>query len=207
MKFLKDNLDSIIKLIVNQVGIAILTIFLYTAAGAIKSETGGADLGIKIGISIFGILFYYFLVYSVVWEIGAKDKIRIDAGRAEKKLSRGFLLGLYSNIPNLIIVGLAVLCMGIYMMSGIEGFKTTFGILNLIIRIFISIYLGVVQGISQLFGGLEENLGFLLETVAFFVLPLISSAVTHLAYVLGLNNKRIFGTTYVAKKKNSSDKK
>ena len=107
MRFFKENSENIIKLFINQIGIAIFSMFMILAAYAI-SDKGGNDAVISIFISIFSIIFYFVLIYNVAWEIGAKDKIRIDAGRMEKKESKGILLGIYSNIPNFIIIGLAI---------------------------------------------------------------------------------------------------
>ena len=86
MSFLKEHSDNIVKLIINQVGISIFAMFLYTAAAAIKSEDGGASLTFKVLISVFSIMFYLLLVYTIGWEIGAKDKIRIDGKRLERRV-------------------------------------------------------------------------------------------------------------------------
>ena len=85
MRFFKENSESIIRLIVNQIGITIFSFFLYTALGVMQKEGESSPLHFKVLISAFCVLFYFVLIYTVVWEIGAKDKIRIDAGRAEKQ--------------------------------------------------------------------------------------------------------------------------
>lgn len=194
MRFFKENSESIIKLIINQIGIAIFAFFLYTAAGAIKSEVGGASLLINVLISVFSILFYFVLIYNVMWEIGAKDKIRIDGKRMERKPEKGILMGIYANIPNFIIMGIALLLILLYILTGAEVLKTIFGVLNAIFRIFVSMYLGALMGISAPFG-VGTDIYYLVQTVGFIVFSLVSALVIHISYLMGLNDLRIFKTS------------
>ncbi|MBQ9070243.1 MAG: hypothetical protein IJY23_02720 [Clostridia bacterium] len=189
MRFFKDNLDSIVKLYINQIGVAIFSIFIYTAAGSFTDD-GKSSLLVKVLISVFAILFYFVLIYNVAWEIGAKDKIRIDGGRAEMKKSKGILLGLYANIPNFVVVGIAFILFAVYMMSGAEGLKSTFAVLNLIFRLFISMYLGLIQALTS---GISENvdLSYLIQTLLYLVFSVIAALITHVSYLLGLKDFRI----------------
>lgn len=201
MKFFKENLESIIKLFINQIGISIFSLFLYTAASAIQSENG-LSLIVKILVSVFSILFYFVLLYTVVWEIGAKDKIRIDGGRLEKQASKGFLMGLYANIPNFVLTGIALIMIAVYLGTGIEGFYTVFGALNAIFRLLISMYLGAIQGITDPTNikiqlqpeDFQLKLIYLNDTIGFFVFPLLAVLVCHFAYSMGLKDKKIFPT-------------
>ena len=74
MRFIKEHFDNIVKLFINQIGISIFAMFLYTAASAVEFADSSKALAIKMAISVFSILFYFFLIYNVTWEIGAKDK-------------------------------------------------------------------------------------------------------------------------------------
>ena len=190
MRFLKQHFDEIVKLYVNQIGVAIIAMFLYTAAGALGNESG-ISLFIKVMISVVAISFYFSLLYVWVWEIGAKDKIRIDAGKAEREPSKGIKLGLFANAPNYIVIGAALILFSIYMLGGSDGFKSAFAILNMIFRIFVSMYLGAMQGI---FSALSQNedLYYLCQTAGFLVCALIAAIVTHVSYTMGLNDKRLF---------------
>jgi len=188
MRFFRDNSDSIVKLYINQIGVAIFSMFLYTAAGAISVD-GMASLLIKVGISAFAVLFYFILLYTVSWEIGAKDKIRIDGGRMEEKKSKGIKIGLFANMPNFVFIGLALLLLGIYLISGAEALYSIFVVLNALFRIFVSMYLGIIQGITS---GLSGNFDVVLETVLYLAFSLISALVIHLSYLMGLREKRLF---------------
>ena len=188
MKFFKENSEGIVRLFINQIGIAIFSSFIYTAVGAINKD-GTSQTWVKVLISAFCLLFYFALIYTTVWDMGAKEKIRIDAGRAEKKSARGFLMGLYANIPNFIITGLSLLLYGAFMLGLGDGFKTAFGFLNAIFRIFMSMYLGVIDGLTAMLP--EDGTLFLIQTVYYFLLPLVSVLVVHFAYLMGLNERRI----------------
>ena len=150
----------------------------------------GKTTTISIFISIFSIVFYYVLIYNVAWEIGAKDKIRIDGGRMEKKSSKGILLGFYANIPNLIIIGGAIILFAFYMAGGGEWLKSCFAVLNFIFRFFVSMYLGLIQGLTS--GIEDENLSYLIQSILFLVFSSTSIILIHFSYLLGLRDFRFF---------------
>ncbi len=191
MRFLKDNSEIIVKLYINQIGIAIFSLFLYTAIGAFGQENDEMSFVFKLLVSAFSVLFYFVLIYTAVWEIGAKDKIRIDGGRLERKPLKGLFVGLFANVINFVITGVALLLSGLYLLGCGEVFKTVFAVLNLIFRLFMGMYLGLAQGISYMFT-VADDVKFFIETAAFLVLPLLSVLVVHFAYQMGLNEKRIF---------------
>ena len=165
---------------------------MYTAVGALDEKIKD-PLPLRILISVFAIAFYFVLIYNVAWEIGAKDKIRIDGKRMEKDEKKGILLGVYANIPNFIIVGISIVLIAVHMAAGSEGAKTVFAVLNFLFRFFLSMYLGVIQGITASIA--SENVSFLVQTILFFVFPAITAVITHLSYLLGLKDFRFFATS------------
>ena len=132
------------------------------------------------------------LIYLAIWELGGKDKIRIDAGRAEKSRFKGVLLGLYANLVNFVVWATSTLLIGIHILNGNEGVKAAFAVINGIFRIFSSMYLGVVQGIASMFVGVSDNHYYLIESIGFAILPVLSLATIAFAYFMGVNNYRIF---------------
>jgi len=190
MRFLKDNSYDIVRLFINQIGIAIFSFFLYTAVGMIKDDA--LEFKLRIILSVFAIGFYFVLLYTVAWEWGAKEKIRIDAGRAERKPFNGAILSILANVPNFLISLLAIIFLGVNMLGGADGFYTAFVVLNLFIRFLESMYLGAIQGIFSLFK-LAGNELFMFETLGFLIMPLFAVLATHIGYTMGLKEKRIFG--------------
>ena len=189
MRFFKNNLDIISKLMINQVGVAIFSFFLYTAAGAINADST-ISLTIKISISAFAIVFYLVLIYNIVWEVGAKDKIKIDGKRLQRTPQKGILLGIFANIGNFAVIGSALVLMLIYMNTGVEALNSVFAVLNFIFRFFVAMYLGVIQGICSPFAA-DKNLYYLTQTIAFLVFSILSALAIHLSYIMGLNDWRI----------------
>ena len=189
MQVIKKHSDIIIKMLVNQFGIAIFSFFLYTAAGAIKSENGGLTTAIKAAISVFSIAFYFMLTYTVIWEVGAKDKIRIDGNKATREPTKGLILGAVSCVPAFIITLAGVITSGLYLIGLGDGFNTAFGILNLIFRFILMPYLGVIQWISS-YINLGTDMVFFIDSVLFLIVPLTSILLSHIAYSFGLKEKR-----------------
>ena len=192
MRFIKDNFDSIIKLLVNQIGSAIFAFFLYTATPSEINSDPNAPLMIRVLISVFSTLFYFVLIYNVAWEIGAKDKIRIDAGRMEKKKTKGLWLGLWANVTNYVVLGVSLVTYTVYLLGGSEAFKSVFAVLNAIFRIFISMYIGVIEVIFLPFAENTDIL-YLFQTLGFLFFTLISALVIFISYMIGLKDYRIFG--------------
>ena len=200
MKIFKENSYDIVRLYVNQLGIMIFSMLLYTAVGSFENEKLSSAL--SIFVSIFSVCFYLVLIYYVVWEIGAKDKIRIDGGRAEPCNHKGLVMGLFANVPNFVLGILTVLFLVIYLISGNENLFSAFFVFNLILRIHASMYMGVITAIvpSRVPAGSTEidHIEFLIESILFTIIPLISIAATHLAYYLGSRDKKIF--SFLSKK-------
>ncbi len=196
MRTFRENSYDIVRLYINQIGITIFSMFLYTAVGMVDDEDGALFLGLRIAVSIFSILFYLVLVYNVVWEIGAKDKLRIDSGKCEPTPHKGAVMALFANIPNFVLATLAVLSVALHMISGAEWLYSAFAIVFLILRFHTSMYMGVIQGVTPAAPSADPNAiqlaDCLIESALFLVLPLLAVAFTHFAYRLGVKEKRIF---------------
>ena len=88
---------SIIKMFVNQFAISIFGAVLSMATDA------SGKRGLTIFVSCFAILFYLFLIYTMTWEVGAKDRIHVDMGKMKKHPHTGLVMSIIANIPNFII--------------------------------------------------------------------------------------------------------
>ena len=187
MKLIKDNSYDIVRLYINQLGITIFSLVLYTAIGFV--EDAALNFKIRVALSVFATLFYCILIYSAAWEYGAKDKIRIDSGKMQPNKAKGLIMSLVANLPNFLLAAGAILCMLVYMGGAQEGFYTAFGVLNLIMRFCSAMYLGIIQGIFSFIT--DINASYLWQSVGYFVLPLVSVAVTHIAYTLGTKDFRL----------------
>ena len=191
MKIFKENSYDIVRLYVNQLGIMIFSMLLGYAVGDLKNEALSSALSLIV--SIFSICFYFALIYYAVWEIGAKDRIRVDGGKAELYRSKGLVMGIFANIPNILLGLLTIIFLSVFLLSDNEVIYSVFLIANLIMRMHASMYLGVVIAIVPLgAAGAEINYTtYMIHAVLLTVVPLISAAVTHIAYSLGFKEKKI----------------
>ena len=199
MKFLKENSYDVVKLIINQIGIAIFSMVLYTAVGILDDDALTSK--IKVLLSIFATAFYFVLLYTSSWDLGAKDKTRVDSGKLERRASKGTVLALFANLLNIVLASAAALMLGLYMLGNGDAYLSVFNVINVILRLACSMYLGILQGVFISFEA-NTNLYFLLQSVGYIITPLFAVLVTHFGYVMGLNEKRIFPQT-----KNTGKKK
>lgn len=189
MKFFKENSYDVVRLFINQVGITIFSMIIYTAVGMVNIDSV-ARLGIKVAISVFAMLFYFSLLYTVAWDWGAKDKIRIDGGRLEPIKLKGARIALLANIPNFILSFISALTVGLYLL-GVEGAQGAAAIFNTFTRLLMSMYLGVLQGVFVAFSS-EQFLYQFWQAVGYFFIPILAIAATQIGYSFGLKERKIF---------------
>lgn len=188
MKFFKENSYDIVKLFINQMGITIFALVLYTAIGFI--EDTALNLQVKVILSVFATLFYFALLYTATWDFGAKDKIRIDSGRYSATTLKGFIMSLISSIPTLVIAATCIITIIIHISSGNEAVYSVFLVLNLFLRFISSMFLGILQGIFS-FLPRNSDWTFLWESVGYLVMPILSALVCHIGYIFGRREFKI----------------
>ena len=115
MDFWKKHSYQIVRLFVIQIGIAIFGLVLsFAVMTAFRNRSDWLPL---LMVSIFSVLFYLFLLYSVAWEIGGKDRLKLDAVHTEFKGRTGIFLALFAEIPNFLF-DLVMLIGGILVRAG-----------------------------------------------------------------------------------------
>ena len=75
--FLRDHSYTSMIVLVNQIAIAIVGMTLSLACSMAGNDT------LRIICSVFATVFYLFLVYTKVWDIGAKDSVSVEYGHKE----------------------------------------------------------------------------------------------------------------------------
>ncbi len=139
MGFLKKNSYTIVKLFINQLAISIFGNVLAIACGMADNQA------LKLVTSIFAILFFLFLNYSVLWEIGYKNIPAIDAGRMPRRPLNGFYMALWASVPNFIF---AVIIMLAQLFCDIEFFSTLGGVTSMIAIWVQGMYTGLLSYIK-----------------------------------------------------------
>lgn len=187
MKFLKQNSYDIVKLYINQIGITIFSLIMYTAGGMIK-EGGGISLSLQVGISVFSTLFYFVLIYTAAWDWGAKDKIRIEGGRINRDSFKGLKMSAMANSINAILT-LVMIIFGAFA----SGFATSaYSVASMFSFLTMSMYHGITRGVLSLFTNDLSVAYRPLLGLGYLLLAIVSILVTHMGYRFGLKEKKIF---------------
>ena len=190
MRFLKENSYDIVKLYVNQIGIAIFSMVLNIAVNSMGDKSFSE--GLNIAVSVFSILFYTALLYTVTWENGAKDRIRADADKIKFNKAKGMLLALIASIPNAVIITLTIVFGYIYKLTGAATAAVISGASNFFMRFSLSMYHGIIDSV---FGGFKSvaDASYLGAGFGYLIASLVAVAAVHVGYILGSREFRIFG--------------
>jgi hypothetical protein len=185
--FIKENSYLIVKMMLNQFGTAVFGLMLAMATSS--NET------LLLITSLFSVIFYLFLLHTIMWEEGAKRKIKADAGRAHYNPLTGLYLSICSNVPNII---LAILILVGYIFGSMDGsFQmewagNMYTVACTIARLWEAMYLGLIQLFSP-----QNPIGFTL-----IVLPSLFTCTA--SYYLGLREfqlKNLFKLKEPSRKK------
>ncbi len=180
INFIKENSYSMVKMFINQLG---MTIF-----GTMLALSTGNNNSLLLASSIFSVLFYMFLVYSVGWELGAKDKIRVDSGRMREFPSKGFFVALGANLPNLILA--VLIGFGAIISNGFDAKWA--GNLSMVCNAIARLIQGMYLGIIKLLGDSLFEKATILDTWWWFIIITFPALfVGWLSYFLGSKNFRI----------------
>lgn len=169
---------NIVKMFINQFAIALFGLTLAIATGKTENKT------LQLVCSVFAVLFYLFLIYTMTWEIGASDKIRVDAGRAKATPWRGLVMSLFANIPNFI---LAALVLGLTPFSAAHEWAGN----TVAVAKFIALLLeGMYTGLLTLdVAGNPLNV----YAISYLVIILPALITSALSYYAGMHNFRVMG--------------
>ncbi len=191
MTWFKTNSYSITKMILNQFGIAIMSLMLVTITQA-RTE-------LLLLACAYAAVFYAVLLYMMTWELGAKDRIRADAGIIRFDPLHGVKLSLVANIPNFLIALLMLVgyLFGVLLMA--EGWaQSMYMISHAIGVIWESMYTGLITACidSEVVNGLSP-----LYLLAYSLTPLPAIAASAFGYLMGSHDRRLFGSLFSSKRK------
>ena len=185
LEFLKERSYDIVKMFLYQIAIALFGISLAIATGSKSTSVDIAAVQpttLQIVTSIFSILFYLFLVYILMWNMGAKDANRFV--RKETAISRlsGLYMGLAASTVNILI---AVFIMLGNLLSDISFFSNAGGIAATVGLLIEGMYTGLL---AIRVGGVPLNSLWFMWFV--IMLPMILTST--LAYIAGTHELCFF---------------
>lgn len=179
ISFLKENSYNSVKMFLTQI---VMSFF-----GTMLAISTLSNPSLLLWSSIFSILFYLAVIYTIGWDIGARDKLKIDGGRMRPAHEKGFLIALLSNAPNLLLA----LLMGLGVLINSAGSQAMSLICNAIARLINGAYLGVISTLEDLIV-LQNGEGIMRYIWWWFiVMTLPSIIVGGVSYLMGSYNIRI----------------
>ncbi|MBQ2766178.1 MAG: hypothetical protein IJF48_04265 [Clostridia bacterium] len=189
--FLREQLYNMVKLFLNQIA---LTVF-----GTVLAIATSKNDSLLLASSIFSVLFFLALNYTTCWEIGAKDKIRVDSGRLESMQNKGLYISFGANLPNLIIA----LLIGLGVLIGTDASQSMSFVFNAIARLLNGMYLGIIKIVQD-----AASVTSITQVWWWFiVITLPSMLVGWLAYYLGSKNIRLLSFIGIKPKPDSANRK
>ena len=115
MNFFKDSGSMIYRMIITHIGMAVFGLVLFLATN-LKGNM------IMLLAGLFSAGFYAVIVYTTMWEFGAKDKAAFDAGRRTGAGKRGFFTCLTAE---LVFIAVAVVYFVCSFFEGANAVATT----------------------------------------------------------------------------------
>ena len=188
IKFFKENSYNMVKVFINQIGITIFSFVLYFSIASFKENNIQLYHKLMIAISAFAMLFFFVLLYTAAWDLGASDKIRIESKKAEKNIFKGALITLCANTVNFLLAGIVLIGVA-FKLTG--AFAAVSGVCYTIFILLNGMYNGVIRNGLMLVNSTEEPHA-LLSSIGFLVILILPIIASHIGYVFGLKNIRIF---------------
>ncbi len=197
-RFFHDYSYNIVKMFVNQFAISIfgMSLTLATTQIYVDNTTASGFDTLTFVVSILAVLFYLFLIYTLSWEIGAKDKISVDVGKKPYRPYLGLLMSLIANVPNLIV---AIL----YAIATIAKAESMLFVVRFVATLLQGMYFGIITAVSLPIGDAYVQLNSLWPT--FFLMTIPAMLTSWLAYFLGHKDFRLLSFVIKNSAKQSSD--
>ena len=201
MDFFKKNSYDMVRMVITQLGISVFALIMSFAFMATNVEKGSFWYIVgSVAISIFSTGFYYVLLYMSAWDWGAKDKIRIDAGKLSRNNCKVLLMGLIANAGNILIAlfaiicfTIAIICLAINALDPVKFFNGAGAIAFLILYLTSHMFYGTTSSIFEFLKNDSTPTWFLMQAIAMLLFFILTILVGHLGYSLGVRDKRIFG--------------
>lgn len=173
-EFMKKYSYSSVKLFVSQMALSLFGLVLAIACAKIGKT-------MQVVTSVGAVVFYLFLIYTSIWEIGSKDKFGIEYGKFKSNPLIGLYIGLLANSLNLLLAFLITFGLSF----GDGGALSTIGALCGSIAVFIE---GMYSGILSIHvGGAPLNSYW----YPYFLITIPAIATSALAYYMGIKGIHI----------------
>ena len=163
-----------VKMFLNQFATAIFGFSLVLAAGMAQNPT------LRNVTSICAILFYLFLLYTMTWDIGFRDKVSVETGKKPENVFTGALISLGANSLNFL---LAIFIMLANLLP--QSFLSNIGGISVSAALWLEgMYTGLLA--VKLFGAALSSYWFV-----YFLLPIPAVLTCFVAYNMGIHDFKL----------------
>lgn len=192
--FIKENSYIILKEIANQIGMIMFGLMLSLPV----TITGNDTLLLIVGIA--SAVFYWFLLYTLAWEYGSKEKVRVDANRLPYVPLKGLQFSLVANTLN-ILAGVLVAVFWFAKGPANQGTASCIAVSSFLN----AMYSGITAGANGLISAAKGAETLLLQTsplnpILHLLYPLPALGICTLGYYLGVHDRHLFGNAPKAEK-------
>ena len=186
---------NIIKLFIHQFAISIFGAMLSFVAVSTNND------GVTIALSACSIAFYLFLIYTLIWEVGATDKISVDVGKRPYRPMTGLYMALVANIPNFLVAIIFTIARPLA-----QTYAWATGVVG-VLRVLSAVPLhGMYNGIMMVLPLGADTVKLYDFWWVYFLLTVPSLIACFMAYYLGHKNFRFYAL-FLPKKKEENKKK
>ena len=200
--FWKDYGKHVRRLWLNQFGAIAFGIMLSFLSTSLSDRVGESASTVYFISGLLGMFFYCYLIYLVIWEVGAYDKIRVDAGRASASQHFGLKIALFYSIPCLAVTGIYLIATVVYKIAGVENSFVTgvVGVSGMASMVIEAPYIGFALAIFKQIGKAVQDENLLYYSILWFVSCAPAIITVWLGYLAGYKGK--FMSKLYKKKKN-----
>ena len=128
------------------------------------------------------------LVYTMLWEVGAKDRISVDVGRKPYRPHTGVLIGLIANLPNILIA--LLFAIGAPFMAT----NTFAGSMNAVLNTTSALSEGMYRGLLSVMT--VSGKALYLHWWSYFLIFIPSVVTAWVAYFAGFKNFRMIAAYF-----------
>lgn len=172
--FFSENGYQIIKMVVTHLCLSIFGIMVSVPFDA--EDTSGRFF--CLGLGICAILFFSYLIYIQIWEIGAKDGINVRAGSRKNTPLRGLSIAFVASILDFLLGG-AYTILYYY-----QAYSPALSNASIVVGLATSLWEGIYLGVWRA--------AFHSYPIYFVFAPLFPILVAEIAYLLGLRDFKLF---------------
>ncbi len=174
--FFSRHSYDMVKMFLNQFAIAVFGFSLTIVFLKAENPT------MRNVVGVCSVLFYLFLLYTMTWDVGYRDKVSTEAGIRRRNAHKGALISLCANLPNFVFALFIMLAS----LFSVELLSSIGGLCSSLALFLEGMYTGLL--VNHV-GGAPLNSYW----VVYFLLPIPAILTCWVAYYFGLRDIKPLG--------------